>query len=912
MPRQTRPPERSRFAFSPRPVGTARVRRRRLLWPRFLVVASLLVVLAAVSSFFGFMSAIAQEVPRLDQVRRHDPARVGAIYAREGTRWRRLATLRSPESRVLVGPDEISPDMKHAIVAIEDRRFYQHGGVDPEGVLRAIVHRVSSNSEEGASTITQQFIKNAYLAPERTLRRKLREASLAYQLEHHWSKDKILSEYLNTIYFGHGTYGVEAAARYYFGVSAARLGPAQAALLAAIPKSPTEFDPIARPTAARARRNLVLDKMVEAGWLEVDAATAARAAPLLPRRPRTRPGNEKVREPYFVEYVTEQLVNRYGTATAFGGGLKVYTTLDLRAQARARQVVRRTLRGRGPQASLVTIDPASGRVLTMISGDEDFSRSQFNIATDGHLQPGSAFKPFVLLAALAQGIRPETEFVSKPQLIPHGDGTFWSVRNSHNAYVGRIDLDKATALSDNAVYAQLMATVGPARVVDVAHRLGISSPIDTLPEIALGGLRVGVTPLEMTHAFAAIANRGRRVGGSVSFRPPGDRHDPSVDPISIERIDFPKGRDLVNAPRSFQAVDENDALTAIDAMRGVVRFGTGRRASLGARVAVGKTGTTDDYRAAWFMGMTPQLTTGVWVGYPDRPRPMETEFNGEAVGGGTYPALIWRAFMRGALAGRPRLDWPRASSPPSATVGIDPRNGLRAPAHCPFARTLVLDLAHVPSRESECPRHLEVVPDLTGANIAEARRRVEGSGLRIRFSIAPAGRGDEPGRVTLQSPPALVSLPRRSVVDVQVAVAVPRALVPGVVGRGGTSVTEAVGRLTASGFRVVLEDGPLRGGRAGTVLDQEPSGGAQAPLHSVVHLTVRGAARGVTLPIVADLPLARARRRLVAAGLAVTAHDVEQPTRATDVVVSSDPPPGSVLPRGGIVALLTEPASRDR
>ncbi len=357
-----------RFRFTPPPPTPPEVRkprRRRLRWLRLLVVAFLLFLLALVSAFFGFVTAIAQDLPKLDQYQEPELAQLGGIWAKgKNGKWIKIATLRSPEARILVKPNQIDADLRNAVVAIEDKRFFDHKGVDPTAILRALVNKWSSGSEEGGSTITQQLIKNTLIGDEHSYQRKLKEAALAYQLEQRWSKEKILAEYLNTIYFGHGNYGVETAARYYFGKGANNLEAEEAALLAAIPKAPSLFDPVEHPAAARERRNLVIDEMVDQGYVSPEAGLVAKSRRLLPkdRRPGLRTTNRI--QPYFVDYVIQQLERKYGERT-FTGGFQVYTTLDLRrAGAGARRPSRRRSRStpQHPAGSLVSIEPSTGKV----------------------------------------------------------------------------------------------------------------------------------------------------------------------------------------------------------------------------------------------------------------------------------------------------------------------------------------------------------------------------------------------------------------------------------------------------------------------------------------------------------------------------------------------------------------------
>ena len=393
--------------------------------------------------------------------------------------------LRGSESRVVVPSSQISPLMKQAIVAVEDKRFYEHRGVDFRGIGRALLADVTHKGVvEGGSTITQQFVKNTYLHDQRSIGRKLREAALAWQLEQRWSKDRILTAYLNTIYFGNGAYGVQQAAETYFQHGVRRLSLPEAALLAGIPSDPSAYDPAAHPRAARGRRDLVLLDMLEQGDITRAQYDEAVAAPLPKPDEIHLPGDQGPAQ-YFTSYVKQQLLEKYGAARVFGGGLRVKTTIDLHLQDLARQAISKTLTDpNGPSAALVTVDPRTGAVLAMFGGS-NYRKSQFNLAVQGERQPGSSFKPFVLATALDQGISPQTTFVSQPIKIL-ADGRIWDVHNYEDSYLGPISLETATTESDNSVYAQLTRLVGPRAIVKTAKALGIQSPLRNYYAIGLG------------------------------------------------------------------------------------------------------------------------------------------------------------------------------------------------------------------------------------------------------------------------------------------------------------------------------------------------------------------------------------------------------------------------------------------
>ena len=462
---------------------------------RFAVVLLGLAGLAFVSWIFGIMMAVAQDLPSLESREQYKRAENSVVY---DVRGQRLATLTNNQGRILLTSEEISPAIKEAVVAIEDQRFYDHRGVDFEGIGRALYQDILSGStQQGASTITQQFVKNALAAQDsRTILQKFREAAIAYHLERQWSKDKILTEYLNEIYFGEGATGIEAAARTYFGSAhpgcgqgddaepcASQLLPWEAALLAGMISSPSAYSPRANPGAALERRNLVLQRMTEEGYL-TDEEYEKYAALELPGEDDIAPPQENSLAPYFTSWLRQQLVDRYGAGEAFGGGLQIRSTLDLELQNRVQAITQSTLAGIQPTASAVVLDNETGGVLAMVGGS-DFEASPFNLATNGHRQPGSAFKPFTLVTALQQGRSTSEVFTSAPQEIPfqvkvprkNGNGdkvlndTF-NVSNYNDSYLGSASIASGTTYSDNSVYSQLGTQVGVENVAATANAMG--------------------------------------------------------------------------------------------------------------------------------------------------------------------------------------------------------------------------------------------------------------------------------------------------------------------------------------------------------------------------------------------------------------------------------------------------------
>jgi penicillin-binding protein 1A len=760
-----------------------------------------LLVLATLSFAFGLVRAVASEVPSLDPAAQHADVDT-VVYASNGRTV--LAVLRGNESRVLVDTEEIAPIMRQAIVSVEDQRFFEHNGIDLKGVARALWQDVQSQGiVEGGSTITQQFVKNAYIRNEKTIARKVREAALAWQLEQDWTKDRILTAYLNTIYFGHGAYGIQQAARAYFKKGAKDPDLAESALRAGIPADPSLYDPAASPRNAALRRRHVLSLMLEQGKITPrQFARADKAA--LPEPTEIRvPG---LRAPYFVNYVTDQLVAEYGAGKVFGGGLKVTTTIDLDLQLKARAAIEKVLRNPdGPAAALVAIDPRSGEVKAMFGG-RNFRQSQFNLAAQAKRQPGSAFKPLVLAAAMNEGISPVTELESKPVSIDAGDRV-WRVTNYDKTYLGRVSLSRAMVSSDNTVYAQLTDLVGPKAIVRTSHSLGIRSRLAPYFSIGLGS--VAVSPLELARAYATLANEGRRVDGAVfDNRPPVVK---TVERARSSKVD-------VNAPIPTQVMEESHAELLTNILEDVVQSGTGKRAAIPGREIAGKTGTTDNYGDAWFVGYTPELVVAVWVGYPDALKPMLTEFNGEPVAGGTLPAMIWKEFVEKTDDD----DDLSFDSPPylgGVSTWVVQREGRWQldNGYCRNARLVAYFSGLGPDTEADCKPNEVSVPLVVGMTEAGAEATLAAQPLGTTVVYRPAKPGKLPGLVVDQEP-------RRGGLsandDVRITVAKAQfGLLPNFV---GSSLADAQREAMRLKIRLRAKAAP---GRHATVLRQVPEPG---------------------------------------------------------------------------------------
>ena len=644
-----------RASKGPKHASQRRKKRRRGFFRRFwwvFVAVPLLGVLGVLGTLYYVYAHL--ELPSTPP-----PLQTTYIYDRDDNQ---IAVLHASVDRTIVPLAEIPESLRNAVVATEDQHFYTNPGFDPVGIVRAawndlIAHKVV----QGASTITQQLVKNiyagkyitdpetretTYVIPPRTFGQKVREVLLAIKLNQTYSKDEILAKYLNTVYLGHGAYGVQAAAQTYWNENASDLTLLQSATLAGLIANPSVFDPIDDPVDAKIRRNYVLDRMVAEGYL-----TADRAATLKGKDVKTVGTGDTTQFPpklgYYLDYTRRALFAKYGEATVLGGGFRVTTGLDQAMQRAAEQAVKARLDTPGdPAAAVVAIDPATGEVRAMYGG-KSWQKSQVNLATGGGgsgRQAGSAFKPFTLTAAMEDHISlssrwygPATITIRDPACYTNGRP--WTLSNASDEESGTFTLREATWHSVNTVFAQIASQVGPDAVADVAHRMGITSPLEPVCSITLG--TQAVTPLEMTNSYATLAAQGVRRWATP-----------------IHEVDDATGQVMgKNSGKGKQVVAANDANLVTDALRGVITSGTGWNANIG-RPAAGKTGTAQDYVDAWFCGYTPQLATCVWVGYPRGEIPLQNVEGVPAVYGGTIPALIWHDFMLKATEGMRVIDFP--------------------------------------------------------------------------------------------------------------------------------------------------------------------------------------------------------------------------------------------------------------
>ena len=576
---------------------------------------------------------VAAKAPSLAACKPIDRGGNSTLYAADGSK---LGTIESEEARAPVAIDRIPKSLQHATVAIEDQRFYEHGGVDTEGIVRAALKNLEAGKTvEGGSTITQQLVRNLCIAnPQRTLERKIIEAELAIEYSERHSRRQILSQYLNTASYGTikgaTAIGVGAAAKIYFSRPVWKLDLAQAALLAGLPQAPTDYNPVLNPRGARQRRDAVLAKMAKQGWVAPARARQARRHGLELNLDR---GYFDKSQPYFFDYVEGRLLEAYGVNTVRKGGLRVYTTIQPRLQDVASEAMASTLPySEDPASALVSIDPRNGDIAAMTTST-DYEDSKFNLAAQGHRQPGSTFKTFVLTTALKQGIDPySTYYVSKHLDLNLPRWGHWEVSTADLGYLGRVNLQQATVASDNTVFAQLDLDVGPTAVRATAKSMGIESPLDGIPAEGIGGLRVGVSPLEMADAYATLAAGGIH-----------------RNPIAVRKVVFPDGRvGRPERPEPRRVVSAPVAYQVWRLLHDNIVEGTGTAAYTGCPGQGGKTGTTDNFTDAWFAGIQPNLATVVWVGYPQSNAIEMTSVHGETVYGGTFPAEIWHSLYSGA------------------------------------------------------------------------------------------------------------------------------------------------------------------------------------------------------------------------------------------------------------------------
>lgn len=639
-----------------------------------LAITLLAGIVGAAGTALWAFTVLPRSLPAVTALETFQPVQGAKLYDENDD----LITELNVERRVFIPLSQIPKHLQQAIIAVEDARFYSHLGVDPLAIARAIYQNFRRGRiVEGGSTITQQLAKVLFLTPDKSLERKLKEAFLALELERRYSKDRLLELYLNQIYFGHGSFGVEAAARVYFGKSVTELTLPESALLAVLPRAPVSYSPFEHPTLARRRRAHVLNRMVEVRFIRQAEATRANAAELglVPPERRRTTGQ------YFVEYVQQLLEAKYGADMVFKGGLQIYTTLNRSMQLLAEQSLKEgleTLEARTgpspvkavgktspsdrPEGAVLTIEPQTGYIKAMVGG-YDFARSEFNRAVQAKRQPGSAFKPFVYIAALESGLTPATTIEDSPVTYPSGrNGQPWKPDNYDRKFRGLTTLQEGIEESVNVVTVKLQERVGIDRTVAVARRLGIQSPFDENLTIALGSSDLSL--LELTSAYGALPNQGVW-----------------VPPTAIRYITDAQGKLLEeNIPVGREVLSLEVAYVITHMLKGVVERGTGMGAKTLGRPIAAKTGTTNDFSNAWFIGYTPKVVTGVWVGY-DRPKSLGRDETGSRVA-----VPVWTSYMGKVLAKTPLEDFPIPEGIAFASVDLDPGGLCTRPVVMAFVR----------------------------------------------------------------------------------------------------------------------------------------------------------------------------------------------------------------------------------
>ena len=668
-------PRRGRSAHDLDDLVLRRRRRRRRRHP-LLVALLVLVVIVAVAvvgagaGVYAFGSSC-----DLDALREVRIGENSFVYAADGSL---LGAIPAERNRQVVPLSRVSPWMARATVAIEDRRFYEHGGIDPQGIARAVWEDVKARSVvQGGSTITQQLVRNLYISNERTVQRKLKEACLALKLNDAWSKQRILASYLNQVYYGNLAYGIEAAAQTYYSRSARELNLRQAALLAGLTQAPSAYDPFSDPERALARRDEVLAAMRDQGTItpaQHDWAARSRDLAL-------RPGRlyKEIREPYFFGYVRDRLIQQYGAETVRSGGLRVYTTIVPRWQKAAQAAIRETLTERtDPAAAVISIEPATGAIRAMTAVVPGRRDNQFNLLSQARRQPGSTFKTFVLTAAVEKGIDPDTSYyVSAPftyRPVEDGsceDGSWWCVKTYDSSYDGWTSITRSTLRSDNTVYAQLTLDVGPG--ASGRHGTQARGALAARRERRVRAVRWAWARSRSLRSTWRPRTRLSRPAGSTPSRPGSGR--------SCWRTAARTRRPAGAPRRRTRVIPDWVAYEVTKILEDNVSYGTGTRAAFG-RPAAGKTGTTDKHADAWFVGYTPDLSTAVWMGYQGGEIPMEN-VHGISVSGGSFPAEIWRRTMertigRGRRGTSPSQDGAAVEAVPARQVGAHVRPVLRA------------------------------------------------------------------------------------------------------------------------------------------------------------------------------------------------------------------------------------------
>ncbi|MBT6120531.1 PBP1A family penicillin-binding protein [bacterium] len=619
----------------------ARKRRRNKMGgvARFFIFSGLFVAISGVLVAGLTIFILSKKLPDVKSMETYIPHETTKIYSVDNVI---LAELHQEENRNPVPLEDIAKVVIDAVIATEDTAFYEHHGINFKAILRAVYKDVKARAfVEGGSTLTQQLARNIFLTKRRTITRKVEEAILAFNIDRYYSKQEILELYLNQVYWGHNAYGIQSAAHMYFAKNAKDLKLGEAALLIGMLTGPELYSPFKNIKGSRRRQYIVLNRMAKIGMITQKLADATYEEELAFAQKK----RHRYKAPFFTSYVVQQLIDMYGEDATYRSGMKVYTTLDYKLQQHADKIVKKYIkRGNKPykirgerypslnvrEAAILSVEPSTGYI-KVLQGGVNFDNNQFNRCLQSKRQPGSSFKPFVYLTALKKGFSPGKVFDDSPVTFNTTEGLY-SPQNYSRTYKGKISMRRALELSVNVIAIKLNDLVGPASVIETARQLGLKADLKPILSLPLGAMEV--TMLDLVTVYASFANKGRR-----------------VEPVGILRIMDRDGSTLYEHRHREQRVfNENKIAALVNMMKGVVKSGTGKLARLPGRPIAGKTGTTSDYRDAWFMGFVPQLVTGVWVGNDDNSSMVKMT-------GGWFPAQMWKEFMKEALKGVPSRDF---------------------------------------------------------------------------------------------------------------------------------------------------------------------------------------------------------------------------------------------------------------
>ncbi|MCL4385668.1 MAG: PBP1A family penicillin-binding protein [Actinobacteria bacterium] len=855
----------------------------------FIIVLCFILLVGGLFAFYYY-----KKLPKLENLTPSPIAETSKVYAVDGSL---LTEFHASENREIIPFDKMSQNIKNAVVAIEDKRFYTHSGVDYKRIIGALITDIRNrNYSEGASTITQQYVKNIYFSQEKTLKRKINEAILAIQIERNYTKDKILEMYLNTVNFGAGSYGIEKAAQTYFGVSANDLSISQAALLAGLLRAPEVYSPFNNLDKAIDRRNTVLELMKEQGFIDEEQYKQAIEDPVVLNSSANKNNEEENRfAPFFIDYVKQQLYDKKFTDfDVFKGGLRIYTTLDKDLQIKAENSFKNIFKKPiGPSYALVCVDSNNGYIYAIVGG-KDYKTSKFNIATQGKRQPGSVFKVPVLLESIIKNIPPETTFnPNGPITIDIPGSKPWIVDNyggeKFQEPLNPMNIVDATIHSVNVVYAQLIMKVGAKNVEKLLNDMNISD-IGSNPAIALGGLEKGITPLDVSKIFTTIAS-----GGIYH------------EPVCILKITDSKGNilyeyDPVKSPTTKRIFEEPQAFLVTQILQKVITEGTGKAANIG-RPAAGKTGTTSDLRDAWFAGYTPELTTIVWMGYQESNKAMEP-INKIPVTGGAFPAKIWADFMKNALKGKPIVQF-KTPENGLTKVQVCKDSGMLPTFWCPPDRLEYRLFVKGMAPTKYCNIHNKItVPELVGVTADEARQALQGLYFNIN-EVTENNNEYDSGIVFKTDPPGGTTVEAIDNINPQITIYISMGKqtlkMPNLIGQT-KDTAESI--LSGSGIKVSNIVYDFSNQPPDIIFNQNPSPDSDIDINTQITIYIsKGINPSGTVPDVIGMSKNDAVSSLNNAGFTNINFIEDQNSAAINTVFNQNPPAGTVYDKSKTVTI---------